>query len=101
MIYPAALRDELLRESAAPRLLLLSGRAGGGETPLCDFRNVWRGRLDGGEIPDADLEHLREVVWRHTVSDPWLKGDAVAIDNHSVSHGRMPYEGPRHVVRWA
>lgn len=54
--------------------------------------------LDGSEIRDADLEALRDVVWHHTVIDPWLKGDVVAIDNHSVSHGRMPYEGPRHVV---
>jgi hypothetical protein len=54
--------------------------------------------LDGSEIHDADLEALRDVVWHHTVIDPWRKGDVVAIDNHSVSHGRMPYEGPRHVV---
>jgi alpha-ketoglutarate-dependent taurine dioxygenase len=55
-------------------------------------------RLDGGEIPEADLEHLRDVIWHHTVIDAWQKGDVVAIDNHSVSHGRMPYEGPRRVV---
>jgi hypothetical protein len=53
---------------------------------------------DGREIPDADLEHVRDVVWRHLVIDPWRRGDVVAIDNASVSHGRMPYEGARHVV---
>jgi alpha-ketoglutarate-dependent taurine dioxygenase len=53
---------------------------------------------DGSEIPDTDLEALRDAIWHHTVIDPWQKGDVVAIDNHSVSHGRMPYEGPRHVV---
>ena len=59
-------------------------------------------RKDGAELPEADLEHLRDVIWRHTVIEPWRKGDVVAIDNHSVSHGRMPYEGPRHVVvAWA
>ena len=80
----------------------LLSMARGLETKLrqkpADEQSMHVTRADGGEIPDADLEHLRDVVWRHTVIDPWLRGDAVAIDNHSVSHGRMPYEGPRHVV---
>ena len=59
-------------------------------------------RLDGGEIPDADLEHVRDVVWRHLVVVPWRRGDVVAIDNQSTSHGRLPYEGPRQIaVCWA
>ncbi len=53
---------------------------------------------DGSEIPEADLEHVRDVVWRHMVIEPWRRGDVVAIDNHSTSHGRLPYEGPRRVV---
>lgn len=58
--------------------------------------------LDGSEIPRADMEAVRDVVWRHMVIDPWELGDVVAIDNHSVSHGRLPYEGPRRiVVCWA
>ncbi len=58
--------------------------------------------LDGGEIPDADMEHLRDVIWRHLVITPWRRGDVVAIDNHSVAHGRLPYSGPRQVaVAWA
>jgi alpha-ketoglutarate-dependent taurine dioxygenase len=57
---------------------------------------------DGGEIPDADMEHVRGVVWKHMVIAPWRKGDVVAIDNHSVGHGRLPYTGPRQVaVCWA
>ncbi len=57
---------------------------------------------DGSEIPDADMEHVRDVVWKHMVIFPWQRGDVVAIDNHSVSHGRLPYRGPRHVaVCWA
>lgn len=54
--------------------------------------------LDGSEIRDEDLEHVRDVVWRHMVIEPWKLGDVVAIDNHSVSHGRLPYEGERRVV---
>lgn len=57
---------------------------------------------DGGEIPDADMEHLRDVIWRHLVITPWRRGDVLAIDNHSVAHGRLPYSGPRQVaVCWA
>jgi hypothetical protein len=45
---------------------------------------------------------VRDVVWRHLVPTPWQRGDVVAIDNHSTSHGRLPYEGPRHIaVCWA
>jgi len=57
---------------------------------------------DGTEISDADMEHVRDVVWKHMVITPWKKGDVVAIDNHSVGHGRLPYTGPRQVaVCWA
>jgi len=58
--------------------------------------------LDGAEIPDADMEHVRDVVWRHMVIYPWEQGDIVAIDNQSVGHGRLPYRGPRRIaVCWA
>jgi alpha-ketoglutarate-dependent taurine dioxygenase len=58
--------------------------------------------LDGREIPDADMEHVRDVIWRHLVITPWQRGDVLAIDNHSVAHGRLPYQGPRQVaVAWA
>ncbi len=57
---------------------------------------------DGREIPDADMEAVRDAVWRHMVIERWRRGDVVAIDNHSTSHGRLPYEGSRHVaVCWA
>jgi alpha-ketoglutarate-dependent taurine dioxygenase len=57
---------------------------------------------DGREIPDADMEHVRDVIWQHMVITPWRRGDVVAIDNHSVAHGRLPYRGPRQVaVCWA
>jgi alpha-ketoglutarate-dependent taurine dioxygenase len=58
--------------------------------------------LDGREIADADMEHVRDVIWRHLVITPWQRGDVVAIDNHSVAHGRLPYQGPRQVaVAWS
>lgn len=53
---------------------------------------------DGSEIPDADIEHVRDVVWNNMQINAWQKGDVVAIDNASVSHGRLPYEGPREIL---
>jgi alpha-ketoglutarate-dependent taurine dioxygenase len=67
-----------------------------------DERGMHCTHRDGGEIAEADLEAVRDTVWRNTVVEPWQQGDVVAIDNHSVSHGRLPYEGPRRiVVCWA
>jgi alpha-ketoglutarate-dependent taurine dioxygenase len=67
-----------------------------------DERSMHCTYVDGREIADADLEHLRDVVWRHMVIQPWERADVLAIDNASVSHGRLPYEGPRHIaVCWA
>lgn len=57
---------------------------------------------DGGEIPVADVEAVRDAVWKHLVVVPWRRGDVVAIDNFAVSHGRLPYRGPRNIaVAWA
>jgi hypothetical protein len=48
------------------------------------------------------MEHVRDVIWNNMVITPWRRGDVVAIDNHSVAHGRLPYRGPRQVaVCWA
>lgn len=67
-----------------------------------DERSMHVTYRDGREIPEADVEAVRDAVWRHKVVQPWRRGDVVAIDNHSVSHGRLPYEGPRQVaVCWA
>jgi alpha-ketoglutarate-dependent taurine dioxygenase len=58
--------------------------------------------LDGSPMPDEDIEAVREAIWKHLVISPWKKGDVVAIDNFAVSHGRLPYAGPRSIaVAWA
>jgi alpha-ketoglutarate-dependent taurine dioxygenase len=57
---------------------------------------------DGSPMAERDVDHVRTVVWRNLVVFPWRRGDVVAIDNHSVAHGRLPYSGPRQVaVCWA
>ena len=58
--------------------------------------------LDGSEILEADIEAVRDAVWKHMSITPWKQGDIIAIDNQSTAHGRLPYEGPRHIaVCWA
>lgn len=47
---------------------------------------------DGSEIPDADIEHVRDIIWKHIQINAWHKGDVLAIDNASVAHGRLPYK---------
>ncbi len=47
---------------------------------------------DGTEIPLEDIEHVRDLIWKHLQVDAWHKGDVLAIDNASVSHGRLPYK---------
>ena len=57
---------------------------------------------DGEEIPEEDMEHVRDLIWRNTVLERWQKNDFVIIDNRRVAHGRMPFKGPRRVlVAWA
>lgn len=53
---------------------------------------------DGREVPEADMRALWDTLWRHMVFTPWRRGDFLAIDNHAVSHGRMPFSGPRRIV---
>jgi alpha-ketoglutarate-dependent taurine dioxygenase len=58
--------------------------------------------LDGSEIPKRYVKHLFDVIWDNMVFFKWQKGDIIAIDNYSTSHGRMPYNSPREIyVCWA
>lgn len=57
---------------------------------------------DGSPIPQADIDHVRDTIWRHLVTFDWQRGDMLAIDNFAVSHGRMPFRGKRQIgVAWA
>jgi alpha-ketoglutarate-dependent taurine dioxygenase len=53
---------------------------------------------DGSAIPDADIKALLGTIRQHKVMFSWQRGDVLAIDNRSVSHGRMPFHGPRKIV---
>jgi pimeloyl-ACP methyl ester carboxylesterase/alpha-ketoglutarate-dependent taurine dioxygenase len=57
---------------------------------------------DGTPIAEADMDALRDAIWKNMVFFKWRLGDVLVIDNDAVSHGRMPYAGPRQIaVAWA
>ena len=58
--------------------------------------------LDGSPIPKSYVRHVEELIWKNLSIFQWKKGDVLAIDNFSTSHGRLPYSGPRDIlVCWA
>lgn len=44
---------------------------------------------DGTEIPLADVNHVRETMYKNMVFNRWRKGDLLMIDNFRISHGRQ------------
>jgi alpha-ketoglutarate-dependent taurine dioxygenase len=57
---------------------------------------------DGSEIPNSHLEHIVDLIWENLAVVPWEKRDALIIDNFRISHGRLPYTGPREIlVSWS
>ncbi|XDD47591.1 TauD/TfdA family dioxygenase [Leptospira sp. WS39.C2] len=57
---------------------------------------------NGEEISPKEMKSITNVFWNHLVAIPWQTGDVLFIDNFSVSHGRLPYTGPRRIlVGWA
>lgn len=58
--------------------------------------------LDGTEIPRKYVQHIEDLIWANMSIFKWKKGDVLALDNFSTSHGRLPYTGPRDIlVCWA
>ena len=53
---------------------------------------------DDSPIPEATLEHIREVARREMVALPWEKGDLMVMDNIAALHGRNPFEGARSIL---
>lgn len=59
-------------------------------------RNTFYG--DGSEIPDADLQAVRDAFKAAEMSFPWQSGDVMLLDNMQMAHGRKPFSGSRKVV---
>ena len=53
---------------------------------------------DGSPIPSSEMQLVRKVIWENKRYFNWEKGDMMFLDNQLVSHGRMPFSGPRKVV---
>lgn len=53
---------------------------------------------DGSPIDVADLEVVRDVCRQARIVFDWAAGDILVVDNTRMSHGRMPFQGPRRVL---
>lgn len=53
---------------------------------------------DGTPITEEDLAAVRKTLWDEAIIFPWQQGDVLVLDNFSVAHGRMPYEGTRKIL---
>lgn len=63
------------------------------------FRRPFHATLgDGRAIPFALLNAVHDAIEAATVKFPWQQGDLLVVDNFLVTHGRMPYKGPRRIL---
>ena len=53
---------------------------------------------DGSRIETSVLDEIGEAFRQSSVSFPWQAGDVLMLENMLVSHGRMPFSGPRKVI---
>jgi hypothetical protein len=61
--------------------------------------NMFYGDLSA--IPEADLQHIDDLVMDNLVSVLMEPGDVVLVDNYQVMHGRDVFTGERlHAVTW-
>ncbi|MFF8635232.1 TauD/TfdA family dioxygenase [Streptomyces pilosus] len=58
--------------------------------------NTFRG--DGAPLDRATVDLINEVYERHTVREPWRRGDLLLVDNVRTAHSREPYRGEREIV---
>ncbi|MFT2015964.1 TauD/TfdA family dioxygenase [Streptomyces sp. 796.1] len=53
---------------------------------------------DGTALEPATVDLINEVYERHTVREPWQRGDLLVVDNVRVAHSREPYRGEREII---
>ncbi|MER7584592.1 TauD/TfdA family dioxygenase [Kitasatospora sp. NPDC097691] len=53
---------------------------------------------DGTPLDAAAVDSINEVYERHTVREPWQRGDLLVVDNVRTAHSREPYRGEREIV---
>lgn len=56
---------------------------------------------DGTPIKRHEIREVLSAFWKNLSIFQWQEGDILFIDNFAVSHGRLPYSGPREIlVAW-
>lgn len=53
---------------------------------------------DGSPLDRATVDHINEVYEKHTVREPWQRGDLMVVDNVATAHSREPFQGEREIV---
>jgi alpha-ketoglutarate-dependent taurine dioxygenase len=53
---------------------------------------------DGAPMDETLLGKIRGMMEEKSVLFPWQEGDLLMLDNVLVSHGRMPFSGPRKIL---
>lgn len=53
---------------------------------------------DGGAIGSDVVQLINDAYRLHTVSEPWMAGDLLLVDNIRMAHGREKFEGPREIL---
>jgi alpha-ketoglutarate-dependent taurine dioxygenase len=54
--------------------------------------------MDGTSIDMGDLRLIKQTAIRLADKPPWERGNVLVIDNRQHMHGRMPFEGDRHIL---
>jgi hypothetical protein len=52
---------------------------------------------DGEAIGPAEIDAINDTYERHTMREPWRRGDLMLIDNIRMAHSREPYRGRREI----
>ena len=53
---------------------------------------------DGDDIDPQEIEILRGLYEKHSISFKWERHDVLFIDNMLVAHGRRPFDGERSIL---
>ena len=57
----------------------------------------WTSYGDGAPIERETFLEIESSYRAAQISDPWVSGDVVILDNLLTAHGRLPFRGPREI----
>jgi alpha-ketoglutarate-dependent taurine dioxygenase len=53
---------------------------------------------DGKPISIREINLVHDAIEKATIRFRWERGDLLLVDNLLITHGRMPYKGPRRIL---